>query len=597
MITNLHDSLCKLTIDELKPKLTLLACKAPSHRKADLIKTIEEKLTGASLRKLWHSFSELEQQALAEACHTPGHPFEKDRIAAKYGKCPPLFKTPKGLPSYSSSRRTPTRLSLFFFRERYADDPAIPRDLGAELMTFVPPPPSPTVETITSPADEPELTIRETSEEALQDLFALLRLAEQGQVKATAKTGMPTATAGKVMLNALSGGDFYPPELAHPPNKPSWEAEIGPIKPVGWIRLLQVSGYLTGPGKTSALTRAGLKALTRPGHEVLRELWEKWLGNKTFDEFQRVDQIKGQKTKGTMTPAILRRDAVVGALEQCPAGKWIETSAFSSFMIADGYDFEITRRPHKLYLGDAHYGNFGYDGYGRWDVLQLRYLLALLFEYAAPLGLIDLAYVPPKNALPGFREQWGTDDLSWLSRYDGLRAFRITRLGAWCLGLTPTFTPPRSLSPLRFDVTEDLSIHLLSPSIPPADSLFLATWTKSVHPGQWKLDSALARDAIERGHSEEELRTFLHKHSDSPLPTAVEEMIASAREDSRALQSLGAASLFQCRDVETAEQILESKSLQKLCSRCSETKLVVLNKNLKKFQSGVRKLGLGFAPD
>ena len=37
---------------------------------------------------------------------------------------------------------------------------------------------------------------------------------------------------------------------------------------------------------------------------------------------------------------------------------------------------------------------------------------------------------------------WGTDDLSYLSRYDGLMHMRLTNLGAYCLGLTETYSPP-----------------------------------------------------------------------------------------------------------------------------------------------------------
>jgi hypothetical protein len=49
----------------------------------------------------------------------------------------------------------------------------------------------------------------------------------------------------------------------------------------------------------------------------------------------------------------------------------------------------------KLYLVDAHYGSLGYDGFHRWEILEGRYTLAVLFEYAGTLGLLDLDYVPP----------------------------------------------------------------------------------------------------------------------------------------------------------------------------------------------------------
>ena len=42
---------------------------------------------------------------------------------------------------------------------------------------------------------------------------------------------------------------------------------------------------------------------------------------------------------------------------------------------------------------DAHYGSLGYDGFYRREILEGRYTLAVLFEYAGTLGLLDLDVV------------------------------------------------------------------------------------------------------------------------------------------------------------------------------------------------------------
>lgn len=60
--------------------------------------------------------------------------------------------------------------------------------------------------------------------------------------------------------------------------------------------------------------------------------------------------------------------------------------------------------------------------------------MALLFEYAATLGLLDVAYVRPEGARDDVDPE-GSTDLVQLSRYDGLRLVRPTLLvGRWLEG-------------------------------------------------------------------------------------------------------------------------------------------------------------------
>jgi hypothetical protein len=55
-----------------------------------------------------------------------------------------------------------------------------------------------------------------------------------------------------------------------------------------------------------------------------------------------------------------------------------------------------------------------YDGSE--GILVERYMLCLLFEYAATLGLVDVAFIPPAGARRDYHKLWGTDDLLFFSR-------------------------------------------------------------------------------------------------------------------------------------------------------------------------------------
>jgi len=83
-----------------------------------------------------------------------------------------------------------------------------------------------------------------------------------------------------------------------------------------------------------------------------------------------------------------------------------------------------------LYLVEPSRGSLGRAGWKTWNVLEGRYVLCLLFEYAATLGLIDVAYTGPRGARDDYRGLWGADRYDSLSRYDGLAAVRVNELGA-----------------------------------------------------------------------------------------------------------------------------------------------------------------------
>ncbi len=592
----LHDILWNSTLEVLNFRLKLLKSQPKSAKKADCIDAIKQCYTGRGLEDIWWSLGELERLAMVEACHALDYQLDLLRFEAKYGDAP-LFYNVSEKDRYDSYRylnkvEFATRLNLLLFT-RGRDHHAVPSDLAERLRDFVPEPVDAVINTLLEPKGEEGLIVRLTENDSLADLTAMLHLAEQGNFKVSEKTGMPSAVGSNKMIECLTGGDFYPPEVAFAPKEWSHEQEIGFIKPVAWALLLQNARLISSNGTKSKLSPAGIKALRQAPHETIRDVWGKWLGNSTYDEFNRVSDIKGQSAKKHMTAKPPRREAVVSALGDCPVGEWIDVDALSNYMVATGHEFQITHDPWKLYLCEAKYGNLGYDGYGGWNILQFRYLLVLLFEYAATLGLIDIAYVHPADARNDFRDQWGADDMKWLSRYDGLRAFRITNLGAYCLGLNDDFKPSRPVFLLKLLVFPILSIEVVSGQPTPADRLLLETWATPVSDLSWQLDRERAINAVERGRSARDFATFLGNSGDSPLPQSVEDFLRSCESDGTALRRQGDAHLFNCRDSKTADQLATRKELLNLCFRIGPSGLVVPTAHETKFCKVVRDLGLG----
>lgn len=590
-MSRLNDALVRLTVDELKSLIALVTSLPRVAKKADLIDFLLQCYSGDGLRSLYERLDERQRQALAEAVYEPDGCLDLDRFEAKYGPLPEYRATRF---TYSS-RSSPTLLSLFLYYDHEIRRYCVPSDLLKRLEDFVPEPepmrPDP-VETLPESIDDKPLIVRRTEQDAITDLAVLLHLADQGRIQVSDKTALPSGSTLRLLSEQLTGGDFY----GASDKADRYDQPIGPIKVFAWPLLLQAGGLMRqqGGGKLS-LSPAGLKALSGTPADTLRTLWRKWSSAGTIDEFSRVDAIRGQKSKGRVMTAPARRRAVIlQALQACPIGAWIKVDDFSRFMRAENHYFAVATDPWKLYITDPHYGSLGHSAYHDWTILQLRYLLCFLFEYATTLGIIDVAYIDPVDARADFRNMWGTDDLAYLSRYDGLMYFRLTSLGAYCLDLSQTHTPePVPRSSTRLSVLPSLHVHVTAGPLSQQELLVLDTWAVTIANDQWQLDPPKALAAVEKGLDAGELLDFLQARDDQPLPPSVEAFVKASTENGKALKLAGSVLLIECRSAEIAARIAAHKETATLCMRASDRHLVVRQQHEDKFHRLVRMLGFG----
>jgi hypothetical protein len=266
--------------------------------------------------------------------------------------------------------------------------------------------------------DRPVL-IRCTAPDALSNLVAVLELAADGQVRCSATTRRPSAATVKLVEDVLVAGDYY---------------EKGePIAAFAWPMLIRAGGLARLAGTRLELSPRGRATLARPSYEALGALWARWLGGVSTDEMARIEAIKGQRRPGTLTSAATRRAAVAIGLATLEPGSWTGVGKLLTVLRTQRPRLVAARNLRalwRLYLVDSYYGSLGHAGPRAWDVIEGRYALCVLLEYAATLGLIDVAYTDPRGARGDYRALWGADQLACLSRYDGLVAVRVNELGA-----------------------------------------------------------------------------------------------------------------------------------------------------------------------
>ncbi|MFC6093689.1 helicase-associated domain-containing protein [Saccharothrix lopnurensis] len=422
--------------------------------------------------------------------------------------------------------------------------------------------------------------VRCTEEEALANLRAVLELCAAGEVRCSDKTSRPSAATVRTVGAHLVRGDFYPEE---------------PIAAFAWPLLLQAGGLASLDGARLRLTPKGRAVLGKPSAEAVRNLWRRWLTHAAIDEFSRVEQIKGQQARNVLTAAKTRRQAVAAALAGCPPDRWVDVDSLFTAMRRGNMSPTIARTDRalwKLYLVDPEYGSLGYDGHHDWELLEGRYTLAVLFEYAGTLGLVDLDYVDPRGARDDYVDNWGGDDLDALSRYDGLVAIRLTALGAYALGLTDAYQPagPGTAGTRPLKVLPTLDV-VATGDIGAADRLVLSAHAEQTADRVWRVSSAGLLTALGNGRDLDGFVDFLAERTGHDLPDAVRALVADVERRSSQLTDLGHVRVVECADPALAALIVRDRALRALCRPIGDRHLAVRPDQESKFRKALLKLG------
>ena len=611
----LHECLEFAYVDKLKAIYGIIADRgSPKLTRKDQLVAEMSRIVLSRAQEEWNRLSKFQKLAVQEAVHTRNGYFDEDKFVAKYGKLPGKSRN-----SYRDDRsKNATRLDLFLHKDDRMDYPVwLPRDLKERLQEFVP---EPAAATVPTKAELPETVNVKTRRHvpssdrfrrydieivdtpvpiawsqmenaARANLFEVLSLVEKGKISVSAKTRRPTAASMKKIAEVLDQGDFYA--------STDVEADVGPIQAFAWPLLLQAGRLVRLNGSKLSLTTSGRKALSSPPHETIRHLWTEWINTEIIDEFSRVEAIKGQtrgRGKRAMLPADTRRWAICDALEQCPPGGVVSFGDFAKFMVAADCVFHVTSSPWTLYAGDPHYGYQRDHGDASWDVFKDRYLMCFLMEYVATLGMIDVAFIPPAGARPKPWETSGHHEGRFLSRYDGLRHFRLTALGSYALGLSDSYAPatPEAVTPVsvfpdrrivvqegfRIDQDERAMLRLCADE---EDSSRV-----------WRLNSETILKSLEAGLDIGALRAFLAERDSQPLPELVDGYLTSIVSNVRAIRPKGTGVLFECDSAETLDKLMSDKTIAKTSLRAGERMIVVRTSSEASFRKAARTIGYGF---
>ncbi|MEO5953809.1 MAG: hypothetical protein ABIQ44_15205 [Chloroflexia bacterium] len=452
-IPKLYPTLASLGVEKLKWYASILPGRAPS-RKPELVEHIADTLTNPEIvKRIVANLTRSQQRALGEIAHRYNGRFDELAISAKYPGVS-IQKTGSERYSYSlgygASKQTaaPRPFDLFFYYN-YTLDWYIPSDLSEILQLITNPEPP---MKIGSKQEIPILEYRDRTsgqkmgieqfesraeESVFTDLAATLSLVEDGKVSIGVSTHLPSLPTVRALRNQLLVADLFTDK--------EYARSEDAMRTQALVVIVQAAHWASSPGGGSKLqlTRAGSDVLAREiGAPQVREAWARWVKSNLLDELSRVGNIKGQQSNATrLNKPALRHEAIEQALRVLPVEKWVEIDEFTRYIRGENVLPEIElSHPTGLYVGSSYYGGL-YEKRQYWDIVIGSYVRAVIMEYVASLGMVEIAYTKPEYGTRTFDEQTGSDfsDYDYISRYDGLIALKLTPLGAYVLGLSGSY--------------------------------------------------------------------------------------------------------------------------------------------------------------
>ncbi len=553
-LPNLEQALYARTNEEIKWYVRGTGRSAPARKDALVAAMCGALLTRELLESLLAELTPAQRGALAQVVHRSGNLYDADAVTAKFG--PEAQR--RGVQPYVSRDDERARpFDVFFYPQydHYGEAAFVPGDLAIRLRVLLPEPPPARLEGNPKPPehrwgrDRVDVHVAETEVPVFHDLAAALDLTGLGKISVSASTRLPTLTALRRLRERLLLGAYFPDDYTR-----ADEA----IRPAGLLMLIQAAGWVqpAAGGTRLTLTTAGQAAAAAPLDAAqVRGLWHRWLRSDLLDELTRAKGIKGQQSQHTrLTAPATRRAQIAAALRALPPGRWVTLADLLRYMQAESYLPAVEEvGSHGLFVG---YRGWDYGGWAgtREDYVQLvigSYVRVVLWEYAATLGIVDVAYVAPEDAALDFG--WIDVDADYLTRYDGLLAVRLTPLGAYVLGLAAGYTPPVPVEQAPIlRVLPTLEIVLTDPArVLPNDRAFVERIAVQESDQVYRLSRDAVVDAVDNGLPVAQARDFLAARSGVPaadLPQTVRVFFADIERRLTAIQEAGSMWLLEADD-------------------------------------------------
>ncbi len=567
-------------------------------RRADLESALAQAALTQLAKVIGHC-TEDEKRVLAEAAHSDDGSVEKDVYWGKYGNSFPTRSI-----NYSSKTVSPYHVLA---RLNEYGELQVAGEIEKELRGILPQPAKLSLASMDALPPvycvmrkhydgmkkiERPLIVYAGERNVFLELRRVLILAQSGKIRLTPKGMAPTEKSVSILASALVCPDFNLEAPEDDVKRDQWYVPGGPVRAYAWGALVQQCGWCKSVDGKLTITAAGKTMLAEGSPELFKEGFSRLLKDEDFDELNRINNIRGQtgNARRTLSSPAARRQSIWFSMEDWPVGKWVAFEDAFRFVFADGHSFIVSRSPWELFFAEKQYGNLGYEGGA--GGLERQYTRVFLLETLATLGLIDAAYVYPHRLWPEFDGWWGTDDLFFCGRYDGLAYVRLNSLGAYCLDKQANYEVSGASANVKVKVLPNLEIvpvNTAALGVPEMAELVIVAARKNDH--VWALDRQRLLEFVASGGSISDARRRLADMAGGDLPETARVFLDDLEARTNAISGWSEAILVEIRDEAVAVRIANDPLTGEYCRLAGKNSLVVPRKSEKAFRRALNKTG------
>ncbi|TNJ62272.1 hypothetical protein FE784_31265 [Paenibacillus hemerocallicola] len=379
----------------------------------------------------------------------------------------------------------------------------------------------------------------------------VIRTVNQSKLKTTPSGGMPTK-ASAIRIEEV---------FLHREPLPSWHRSMHDIRTVeetslvyGTVQLMLAAKLLDNVGGYLVVGEGAETFMQLRLSGKCRLLLNAYVKSDRIDELSRNPEMKVRVESNI--PLVNCRETVLRYLAECPAEQWIQTAELLRYMKKTAYFF-LEHVVGEIEVYDE-YERLYYPGH-EWEQVEGRLIETVLFEYLAPIGIVDVILSHVENL-------FDTEFLSVLY-------FRITPLGAGLLGIREMTEPELAEPPASSGLTvgSDFSVILTDSCLFAVHKLFFDRFAACIAEGAVTVYSLTFPDmvkALNEGIGIRVIIDYLFEHAEQDLPYNVLDTLLDWEKQIGKIR-IRQATIVETDDEALLRELLDCKPIRKHMRKAS----------------------------